>query len=299
MTSQRGWGWTSVICESCRQQLKPDCITFETAPTVFSPLPPPLHPPLLLFLLLFRCRFSHLQKHVAELVVDLREERWQPLAYYRTSLLAAGDAEDAASHASSDRRGNVPGRSPSSRPRMEGASISPERKPNILSNRWVELTVAAAASPVQPPRPPAQTPPLSPELLGVKGHPASAQGETQRSPLIKSFCVFLFEWHWTGPSPTPLVIRRKPRPLWTSPLPTPRRECRMWKCLSWAPRRTTRSWTSKSDVQKAPTSPLGPLKPRRSHVVSSSALRCVHRVGSRWGNSRSNNNHTWATIFFL
>ncbi|XP_075887185.1 cohesin subunit SA-2 isoform X2 [Nelusetta ayraudi] len=69
-----------------------------------------------------RTVFSHLQKHAAALAVDLREERWQPLACYRSSLLAAvvaADGEDAASHASSDRKGHVPGRSPTSRPRLE------------------------------------------------------------------------------------------------------------------------------------------------------------------------------------
>lgn len=83
-------------------------------------------PPLPLLL----CRFSHLQKHVAELAVDLREERWQPLACYRSSLLAAADGEDAASHGSSDRKGHVPGRSPTSRPRLEGDLSNKERKPN-------------------------------------------------------------------------------------------------------------------------------------------------------------------------
>ncbi|KAM6934128.1 cohesin subunit SA-2-like [Xenentodon cancila] len=48
--------------------------------------------------------FSYLQKYTAEHVVELRDECWQPLIYYRASLLAVAEGEDAASHASSDRR---------------------------------------------------------------------------------------------------------------------------------------------------------------------------------------------------
>ncbi|KAI9530119.1 hypothetical protein NQZ68_004136 [Dissostichus eleginoides] len=48
--------------------------------------------------------FSYLQKHTAEKVIDLREEGWQPLLYYRASLLAAAEGEDAASYVSSDRK---------------------------------------------------------------------------------------------------------------------------------------------------------------------------------------------------
>lgn len=47
---------------------------------------------------------GYLQKHTAEHIVDLREEGWQPLAHYRTSLLAAAEGEDAVSHTSSDRK---------------------------------------------------------------------------------------------------------------------------------------------------------------------------------------------------
>ncbi|KAJ0005453.1 hypothetical protein NQD34_015347, partial [Periophthalmus magnuspinnatus] len=47
---------------------------------------------------------GYLQKHTAEHITDLREECWQPLGHYRTSLLAAAEGEDALSHASSDRR---------------------------------------------------------------------------------------------------------------------------------------------------------------------------------------------------
>lgn len=62
------------------------------------------------------CRLSYLQKHTSDQVADLREERWQPLAFYRGSLLAEGD--DAASHGSSDRK--QPGRSKS---KLEGVYV--------------------------------------------------------------------------------------------------------------------------------------------------------------------------------
>lgn len=55
--------------------------------------------------------FCYLQKHTAEHIIDLREECWQPLGYYRASLLAVAEGEDAVSHASSDRK-LQPNRSP-------------------------------------------------------------------------------------------------------------------------------------------------------------------------------------------
>ncbi|KAM8855582.1 cohesin subunit SA-2 isoform 2-T4 [Spinachia spinachia] len=63
--------------------------------------------------------FSYLQKHTAQHVIDLREECWQPLAYYRASLLAVAAAEDAVSHVSSDRWPHAPGCSPSSKQKRE------------------------------------------------------------------------------------------------------------------------------------------------------------------------------------
>lgn len=66
------------------------------------------------------CRFCYLQKHTAEHIIDLREECWQPLIYYRASLLAAAEGEDAASHVSSDRKPNAPSRSPTSKHKLEG-----------------------------------------------------------------------------------------------------------------------------------------------------------------------------------
>ncbi|KAL6101203.1 uncharacterized protein ACO6RY_08175 [Pungitius sinensis] len=68
--------------------------------------------------------FAYLQKHTAERVTDLQEECWQPLAYYRASLLAAAGAEDAASHASSERSPHRPGRSPSSKQKRKGNKSS-------------------------------------------------------------------------------------------------------------------------------------------------------------------------------
>uniref|UniRef100_A0AAQ5ZUF2 Cohesin subunit SA n=1 Tax=Amphiprion ocellaris TaxID=80972 RepID=A0AAQ5ZUF2_AMPOC len=64
--------------------------------------------------------FSYLQKHTAEHIIDLREETWQPLIYYRASLLAAAEGEDAVSYVSSDRKPYQPHRSPFSKPKLEG-----------------------------------------------------------------------------------------------------------------------------------------------------------------------------------
>lgn len=47
---------------------------------------------------------GYLQKHTAEHIVDLREESWQPLSHYRSSLLAAAEGEDVVSHASSEKK---------------------------------------------------------------------------------------------------------------------------------------------------------------------------------------------------
>ncbi|XP_037645354.1 cohesin subunit SA-2 isoform X1 [Sebastes umbrosus] len=64
--------------------------------------------------------FSYLQKHTAEHIIDLREECWQPLIYYRASLLAVAEGEDAVSYVSSDRK--PPNRSsPFSKQKLEGS----------------------------------------------------------------------------------------------------------------------------------------------------------------------------------
>ncbi|KAK2905835.1 cohesin subunit SA-2 [Channa argus] len=65
--------------------------------------------------------FSYLRKHTAEHVIDLREECWQPLIYYRASLLAAAEGEDAVSYVGSDRKGLPPNRSPFSKQKLEGS----------------------------------------------------------------------------------------------------------------------------------------------------------------------------------
>lgn len=61
---------------------------------------------------------GYLQKHTAEHIVDLREESWQPLGHYRTSLLAATEGEDAVSHDSSDKKPQP--RPTSSKSKQEG-----------------------------------------------------------------------------------------------------------------------------------------------------------------------------------
>ncbi|XP_078480899.1 cohesin subunit SA-2-like, partial [Lampetra planeri] len=65
--------------------------------------------------------FSYLQKHTAEHIVDLREESWQPLVYYRTSLLCVAEGEDAVSQVSSDKK---PSRSPLVKHKLEGTALT-------------------------------------------------------------------------------------------------------------------------------------------------------------------------------
>nr|XP_019956158.1 PREDICTED: cohesin subunit SA-2-like [Paralichthys olivaceus] len=64
--------------------------------------------------------FLYLQKHTAELFINLRDECWQPLVYYRASLLAVAEGEDAVSYVSSDRKPCPPSRSPFSKQKLEG-----------------------------------------------------------------------------------------------------------------------------------------------------------------------------------
>ncbi|CAL8370554.1 unnamed protein product [Arctogadus glacialis] len=61
--------------------------------------------------------FCFLQRQTADHVVHSREDCWQPLVYYRASLLATaaaagGEGEDVASYVSTDRRPHPPSRSP-------------------------------------------------------------------------------------------------------------------------------------------------------------------------------------------
>ncbi|KAM3607691.1 uncharacterized protein V6R79_011826 [Siganus canaliculatus] len=98
----------------------------------FSQTPDTPTPPYLSYLTIlseFSCKllkpdkrtvFSYLQKHTAEYVVDLREDCWQPLIYYRASLLAVAEGEDAVSYVSSDRKPNLSNRSPLSKHKVEG-----------------------------------------------------------------------------------------------------------------------------------------------------------------------------------
>lgn len=71
------------------------------------------------------CRFSLLQKHTTDHIIDLREKCWQPLIYYRTSLLAVAEGDDALTPISPDGKHN---RSPSSKQKLEGTLADDKRK---------------------------------------------------------------------------------------------------------------------------------------------------------------------------
>ncbi|KAM4558015.1 cohesin subunit SA-2 [Odontesthes bonariensis] len=99
----------------------------------FSQTPDTATPPYLSYLTIL-CEFSskllkpdkktvlaYLQKHTAEHIINLREECWQPLIYYRASLLAVAEAEDAVSYVSSDRRLHLQNRCPFSKQKLEGS----------------------------------------------------------------------------------------------------------------------------------------------------------------------------------
>ncbi|XP_014844454.1 PREDICTED: cohesin subunit SA-2-like [Poecilia mexicana] len=72
---------------------------------------------------------SYLQKHTAEHIIDLREECWQPLIYYRATLLAVAEMEDAVSYVSSDRRPGLHSRSPVSKQKLEGYKSPSQGRP--------------------------------------------------------------------------------------------------------------------------------------------------------------------------
>uniref|UniRef100_A0AAX7UUV8 Cohesin subunit SA n=1 Tax=Astatotilapia calliptera TaxID=8154 RepID=A0AAX7UUV8_ASTCA len=88
--------------------------------------------------------FSYLQKHTAEHIIDLREECWQPLIYYRASLLAVAEGEDAISYVSSDRKANLPNRLPFSKQKWEG------RRAEFSQAQSDFLTITSAQTELQP-----------------------------------------------------------------------------------------------------------------------------------------------------
>ncbi|XP_037542617.1 cohesin subunit SA-2 [Nematolebias whitei] len=77
--------------------------------------------------------FSYLQKHTAEHIIDLREELWQPLLYYRVSLLAVAETEDAASYISSDKRPYLHNRTSFCKQKQEGIKSPSQFHPADVS----------------------------------------------------------------------------------------------------------------------------------------------------------------------
>ncbi|XP_069563047.1 cohesin subunit SA-2 [Brachyistius frenatus] len=118
--------------------------------------------------------FSYLQKHVAEHVMDLREERWQPLVYYRASLLAAAEGEDAVSYASSDRKLHLNTRSPFSKQKLEGS-----KSPCPVSA--VESKVGKVPRPSFGPSDPERT--ADPDPFSVPADPPAKRLNTEGSVL--------------------------------------------------------------------------------------------------------------------
>ncbi|KAK2840061.1 hypothetical protein Q5P01_013801 [Channa striata] len=103
--------------------------------------------------------FSYLQKHTAEHVIDLREECWQPLIYYRASLLAVAEGEDAVSYVSSDRKVYPPSRSPFPKQKVEGSKspcpfspqVSKVHRPSSSASHHKTTDLGPFSVPLEPP----------------------------------------------------------------------------------------------------------------------------------------------------
>ncbi|XP_068592758.1 cohesin subunit SA-2 [Cebidichthys violaceus] len=114
--------------------------------------------------------FSYLQKHTAEHVVDLREECWQPLVYYRASLLAVAEGEDAVSYVSSDRKPCLAARSPFSKLKLEGSKspcpLSRGHRSSFSPSHQDKTTEADPFS--VPAEPPAKRPTVEGSVLSTE-----------------------------------------------------------------------------------------------------------------------------------
>ncbi|KAM9343399.1 cohesin subunit SA-2 isoform 2-T3 [Pholidichthys leucotaenia] len=153
----------------------------------FSQTPEAATPPYLTFLTIlgeFSCKllkpdkrtvFSYLQKHTAEHIIDFREERWQPLIYYRASLLAVAEGEDAVSYVSSDRKPYMPrgNKSPCPFSPVE----SKVRRPGISPNH-AERSADVGSLPV-PLEPPAKTLHTDESVLGSGDGPDDGSVEVE------------------------------------------------------------------------------------------------------------------------
>ncbi|XP_072300991.1 cohesin subunit SA-2 [Eucyclogobius newberryi] len=92
---------------------------------------------------------AYLQKYTAEYITDLREEHWQPLGHYRTSLLAAAEGEEALSLASSDRRPQP--RSSCSKSKLEGKkTICPVSPTDISKAQRLRVSPSTPVADMDP-----------------------------------------------------------------------------------------------------------------------------------------------------
>lgn len=136
-----------------------------------------------------------MQKHTTEHIIDLREECWQPLIYYRASLLAVAEGEDAVSYVSSDRKLHLSNRSPFSKQKLEGAMINNKRKHRFfmsLLSPSTSCTMCVSFLTFQEASLPARSAPLTPKSVKFTG-PASVRGEAQ-----KYFLTFRFDRRHTA-----------------------------------------------------------------------------------------------------